>query len=165
VFECVALRLASPEGVVTWFVTGSRIASIENAISRTGRQTPGPGMTWCHNRSTGHADAGAFPSAIAAAVTTPTADSGVNRPTGLRPGFRRFRVGLWEILNKAEMDPAPRRTTYLAAVPGLPRRGDAVASRLAKYATKSIEPAVVLPGGTTKDNAAVYADRHTHQGG
>ena len=54
-------------------------------MSRSGQRTPGPGMTWCHNRSAGRAPAvgaGSFPSAMTAAVTAPTADCGVNR----RPG-------------------------------------------------------------------------------
>ena len=40
----------------------------------------------------------------------------------------------------------------------------AVASYLAKYATKSTEPAGVPPGRITKDTAKLYADRRTHQG-
>jgi hypothetical protein len=40
----------------------------------------------------------------------------------------------------------------------------AVASYLAKYATKSTEPVGVLPGRITADNAAAYADSRTHQG-
>jgi hypothetical protein len=40
----------------------------------------------------------------------------------------------------------------------------AVASYLAKYATKSTEPARVPPGRITKDNARLYADRRSHQG-
>jgi hypothetical protein len=40
----------------------------------------------------------------------------------------------------------------------------AVASYLAKYATKSTEPVGVLPAKITAENAAVYADPRTHQG-
>jgi hypothetical protein len=40
----------------------------------------------------------------------------------------------------------------------------AVASYLAKYATKSTEPTGVPPGRITKDTAPIYADRRTHQG-
>jgi len=40
----------------------------------------------------------------------------------------------------------------------------AVASYLAKYATKSTEPVGVLPGRITAANASVYADSRTHQG-
>ena len=40
----------------------------------------------------------------------------------------------------------------------------AVASYLAKYATKSTEPVGVLPAKITPENAAAYADPRTHQG-
>jgi hypothetical protein len=40
----------------------------------------------------------------------------------------------------------------------------AVASYLAKYATKSTEPVGVLPMKITPTNATVYADSRTHQG-
>jgi hypothetical protein len=40
----------------------------------------------------------------------------------------------------------------------------AVASYLAKYATKSTEPVGVLPAKITLANAPVYADSRTHQG-
>jgi hypothetical protein len=40
----------------------------------------------------------------------------------------------------------------------------AVASYLAKYATKSTEPVGVLPGRITADNASAYANSRTHQG-
>jgi hypothetical protein len=40
----------------------------------------------------------------------------------------------------------------------------AVASYLAKYATKSTEPVGVPPGRITADNASAYATARTHQG-
>ena len=40
----------------------------------------------------------------------------------------------------------------------------AVASYLAKYATKSTEPVGVPPGRITADNASTYATSRTHQG-
>jgi hypothetical protein len=65
----------------------------------------------------------------------------------------------WDINWGAQVDPRVVRLTEDGEITDV-----AVASYLAKYATKSTEPAGVLPGRITKDNAAVYADRRTHQG-
>jgi len=65
----------------------------------------------------------------------------------------------WDIAWGAQVDPRVVRLTEDGEVTDV-----AVASYLAKYATKSTEPAGLLPGRITKDNAAVYADQRTHQG-
>jgi hypothetical protein len=65
----------------------------------------------------------------------------------------------WDITWGAQIDPRVVRLTDDGEVTDV-----AVASYLAKYATKSTEPAGVLLGRITKDNAAVYADQRTHQG-
>ena len=65
----------------------------------------------------------------------------------------------WDITWGAQVDPRVVRLTEDGEITDV-----AVASYLAKYATKSTEPAGVLPGRITKDNAAVYADQRTHQG-
>jgi hypothetical protein len=65
----------------------------------------------------------------------------------------------WDITWGAQVDPRVVRLTEDGEVTDV-----AVASYLAKYATKSTEPAGVLPGRITVDNASIYADRRTHQG-
>jgi hypothetical protein len=65
----------------------------------------------------------------------------------------------WDITWGAQVDPRVVRLTDDGEVTDV-----AVASYLAKYATKSTEPAGVPPGRITKDNAKLYADRRTHQG-
>jgi hypothetical protein len=65
----------------------------------------------------------------------------------------------WDIAWGAQLDPRIVRLTEDGEVTDV-----AVASYLAKYATKSTEPAGVRPGRITKDTARLYADRHTHQG-
>jgi hypothetical protein len=65
----------------------------------------------------------------------------------------------WDITWGGQVDPRVVRLTEDGEVTDV-----AVASYLAKYATKSTEAAGVLPGRITKDNAAVYGDRRTHQG-
>jgi hypothetical protein len=65
----------------------------------------------------------------------------------------------WDIAWGVQVDPRVVKLTDDGEVTDV-----AVASYLAKYATKSTESAGVLPGRITKDNAAVYADQRTHQG-
>jgi hypothetical protein len=65
----------------------------------------------------------------------------------------------WDIAWGAQVDPRIVTLTDDGEVTDV-----AVASYLAKYATKSTEPAGVPPGRITKDNASVYADARTHQG-
>jgi hypothetical protein len=65
----------------------------------------------------------------------------------------------WDIAWGDQIDPRVVRLTEDGEVTDV-----AVASYLAKYATKSTEPAGVPPGRITKDNARLYADRRTHQG-
>jgi hypothetical protein len=65
----------------------------------------------------------------------------------------------WDIAWGAQVDPRVVRLAEDGEVTDI-----AVASYLAKYATKSTEPAGVSPGRITKDNANLYADQRTHQG-
>ncbi len=65
----------------------------------------------------------------------------------------------WDITWGAQVDPRVVRLTGDGEV-----TDTAVASYLAKYATKSTEPAGIPPGRITAENAAVYATRRTHQG-
>jgi hypothetical protein len=65
----------------------------------------------------------------------------------------------WDIGWGAQVDPRVVKLTDDGEVTDV-----AVASYLAKYATKSTEPAGVPPGRITKDTARLYADRRTHQG-
>jgi hypothetical protein len=65
----------------------------------------------------------------------------------------------WDITWGAQLDPRTVRLTEDGEVTDV-----AVASYLAKYATKSTEPVGVLPAKITAENAAVYADPRTHQG-
>src|SRR5262249_25562793 len=65
----------------------------------------------------------------------------------------------WDITWGAQVDPRVVRLTGDGEITDV-----AVASYLAKYATKSTEPVGVPPGRVTKDNAAVYADQRTHHG-
>jgi hypothetical protein len=65
----------------------------------------------------------------------------------------------WDIAWGAQVDPRVVKLTDDGEITDV-----AVASYLAKYATKSTEPAGVPPGRITKDNASVYADQRTHQG-
>jgi hypothetical protein len=65
----------------------------------------------------------------------------------------------WDITWGAQVDPRVVRLTNDGEV-----TDTAVASYLAKYATKSTEPAGIPPGRITAENAAVYATSRTHQG-
>ena len=65
----------------------------------------------------------------------------------------------WDIIWGTQLDPRVVRVTEDGEITDV-----AVASYLAKYATKSTEPVGVLPAKITADNAAVYADPRTHQG-
>ncbi len=65
----------------------------------------------------------------------------------------------WDIRWGAQVDPRVVRLTDDGEVTDI-----AVASYLAKYATKSTEPAGMLPGRITAHNAKAYADKRTHQG-
>jgi hypothetical protein len=65
----------------------------------------------------------------------------------------------WDITWGAQVDPRVVRLTDDGEVTDV-----AVASYLAKYATKSTEPVGVLPAKITPVNAPVYADSRTHQG-
>ena len=65
----------------------------------------------------------------------------------------------WDIAWGAQIDPRIVRLTGDGEVTDV-----AVASYLAKYATKSTEPAGIPPGRITADNAEVYADKRTHHG-
>lgn len=65
----------------------------------------------------------------------------------------------WDIAWGAQVDPRVVNLTDEGKVTDV-----AVASYLAKYATKSTEPAGIPPGRITKDNVQLYADRCTHQG-
>lgn len=64
----------------------------------------------------------------------------------------------WDIRWGAQVDPRIVRLT----------NGEitdvAVASYLAKYATKSTEPAGIPPGRITRENASLWTDKRTHQG-
>jgi hypothetical protein len=65
----------------------------------------------------------------------------------------------WDVTWGAQVDPRVVRLTGDGEV-----TDTAVASYLAKYATKSTEPAGIPPGRITADNAAVHATPRTHQG-
>jgi hypothetical protein len=65
----------------------------------------------------------------------------------------------WDITWGAQVDPRTVRLTGGGEI-----TDTAVASYLAKYATKSTEPVGVLPGRITADNASIYASTTTHQG-
>ena len=65
----------------------------------------------------------------------------------------------WDITWGAQVDPRVVQLTDDGEVTDV-----AVASYLAKYATKSTEPAGILPGRITADNAKIWADKRTHQG-
>ncbi len=65
----------------------------------------------------------------------------------------------WDITWGAQVDPRVVRLTDDGEITDV-----AVASYLAKYATKSTEPVGVLPAKITPENAAAYADPRTHQG-
>ena len=65
----------------------------------------------------------------------------------------------WDITWGAQVDPRVVRLTDDGEITDV-----AVASYLAKYATKSTEPVGVLPAKITPANASVYADSGTHQG-
>jgi hypothetical protein len=65
----------------------------------------------------------------------------------------------WDITWGAQLAPRVVRLTEDGEI-----TDTAVASYLAKYATKSTEPVGILPAKITAENAAVYADPRTHQG-
>jgi hypothetical protein len=65
----------------------------------------------------------------------------------------------WDITWGAQVDPRVVRLTGDGQITDV-----AVASYLAKYATKSTEPVGVLPAKITPANAAAYANPATHQG-
>ncbi len=65
----------------------------------------------------------------------------------------------WDIIWGAQVDPRVVRLTDDGEITDV-----AVASYLAKYATKSAEPVGVPRGRITAENASVYADSRTHQG-
>jgi len=65
----------------------------------------------------------------------------------------------WDITWGAQVDPRVVRLTDDGEITDV-----AVASYLAKYATKSTEPAGIPPGRITAANASIYADSRTHQG-
>jgi len=65
----------------------------------------------------------------------------------------------WDIAWGTQVDPRVVRLTDDGEITDV-----AVASYLAKYATKSTEPVGVLPAKITPANAPVYADSRTHQG-
>ena len=65
----------------------------------------------------------------------------------------------WDITWGAQVDPRVVRLTGDGQITDV-----AVASYLAKYATKSTEPVGVPPGRITPENAPAYADSRTHQG-
>jgi hypothetical protein len=65
----------------------------------------------------------------------------------------------WDITWGAQIDPRVVRLTDDGEITDV-----AVASYLAKYATKSTEPVGVLPAKITAANASAYADSRTHQG-
>jgi hypothetical protein len=83
----------------------------------------------------------------AAAATWFATVSHPARPTG------------WDIAWGDQVDPRIVQVTDDGEITDV-----AVASYLAKYATKSTEPAGVPPGRITKDNASIYADQRTHHG-
>jgi hypothetical protein len=65
----------------------------------------------------------------------------------------------WDITWGAQVDPRVVRLTDDGEITDV-----AVASYLAKYATKSTEPAGIPPGRITTENASVWTDKRTHQG-
>ena len=65
----------------------------------------------------------------------------------------------WDITWGAQVDPRVAKLTDDGEVTDV-----AVASYLAKYASKSTEPAGIPPGRITLGNAKVHADKRTHQG-
>jgi hypothetical protein len=65
----------------------------------------------------------------------------------------------WDIRWGAQIDPRIVQVTSDGGITDI-----AVASYLAKYATKSTEPAGIPPGRITAENVEVYADTRTHQG-
>ena len=65
----------------------------------------------------------------------------------------------WDIRWGDQIDP---RIVQVTAAGGI--TDTTVASYLAKYATKSTEPAGIPPGRITADNAAIYADTGTYHG-
>src|SRR5215469_7588770 len=65
----------------------------------------------------------------------------------------------WDITWRAQVDPRVVRLTDDGQI-----TDTAVASYLAKYATKSTEPVGVPPGKITPETARDYADPRTHQG-
>jgi hypothetical protein len=65
----------------------------------------------------------------------------------------------WDITWGAQVDPRGVKLTGDGEITDV-----AVASYLAKYATKSTESAGIPPGRITADNAKNYADQRTHQG-
>jgi len=65
----------------------------------------------------------------------------------------------WDITWGAQVDPRVVKLTDDGQITDV-----AVASYLAKYATKSTEPVGVLPAKITPANAAAYANPATHQG-
>jgi hypothetical protein len=65
----------------------------------------------------------------------------------------------WDITWGAQVDPRVVRLTDDGQITDV-----AVASYLAKYATKSTEPVGLPPGKITADNARDYVSRRTHQG-
>jgi hypothetical protein len=65
----------------------------------------------------------------------------------------------WDITWGAQLDPRTVRLTDDGEITDV-----AVASYLAKYATKSTEPVGVLPGRITTKTASIYANPATHQG-
>jgi hypothetical protein len=65
----------------------------------------------------------------------------------------------WDITWGAQVDPRVVKLTDDGEITDV-----AVASYLAKYATKSTEPVGVPPGRITADNARDYANPRTHQG-
>ena len=69
------------------------------------------------------------------------------------------RLKGWDITWGAQLDPRVVRLTGDGEI-----TDTAVASYLAKYATKSTEPVGVPPGRITADTASIYATPSTHQG-
>jgi hypothetical protein len=65
----------------------------------------------------------------------------------------------WDITWGTQIDPRVVQVTGDGEITDV-----AVASYLAKYATKSTEPVGVLPARITADNASIYANPATHQG-
>jgi hypothetical protein len=70
-----------------------------------------------------------------------------------------IKLNGWDITWGTQVDPRVVRLTGSGQISDV-----AVASYLAKYATKSTEPVGVPPGRITTDNAHAYADSRTHQG-